>query len=132
MTFTNSIVSCMSKYATFSGRAIRSEFWWFYLFTILLSWAAQITGAIMYPTVPGQMPPIEASVAYWLVSLALLMPTLSVMTRRLHDIDRSGWWLLLILTGIGLILLIFWWAKDTQTSENRFGVNPKVAEIIEE
>ena len=95
MNFGQAISTCFSKYATFSGRASRPEFWWFFLFQILVSIAASMLGDI----VAG------------LVSLALLLPALAVGARRLHDIGKSGWWQLIMLTVIGLLLLIYWWVQ---------------------
>ena len=95
MNFGQAISTCFSKYATFSGRASRPEFWWFFLFQILVSIAASMLGDV----VAG------------LVSLAVLLPALAVGARRLHDIGRSGWWQLIMLTVIGLLLLIFWWVQ---------------------
>lgn len=95
MNFGQAISTCFSKYATFSGRASRPEFWWFTLFQILVSIVASMLGDI----VAG------------LVSLALLLPALAVGARRLHDIGKSGWWQLIMLTVIGLLLLIYWWVQ---------------------
>jgi uncharacterized membrane protein YhaH (DUF805 family) len=95
MNFGQAISTCFSKYATFSGRASRPEFWWFFLFQILVSIAASMLGDI----VAG------------LVSLALLLPALAVGARRLHDIGKTGWWQLVMLTGIGFLLLIYWWVQ---------------------
>ena len=95
MNFGQAISTCFSNYATFSGRASRPEFWWFFLFQILVSMAASMLGDV----VAG------------LVSLALLLPALAVGARRLHDIGRSGWWQLIMLTVIGLLLLIYWWVQ---------------------
>jgi len=95
MNFGQAISTCFAKYATFSGRASRPEFWWFFLFQILVSIAASMLGDV----VAG------------LVSLAVLLPALAVGARRLHDIGKSGWWQLIMLTVIGLLLLIFWWVQ---------------------
>ena len=95
MNFGQAISTCFAKYATFSGRASRPEFWWFFLFQILVSMAASMLGDV----VAG------------LVSLAVLLPALAVGARRLHDIGRSGWWQLIMLTVIGLLLLIYWWVQ---------------------
>ena len=98
MNFGQSITSCFSQYATFSGRASRSEFWWFFLFQILVSVAA----GMVSEKLSG------------LVSLGLLLPALAVGTRRLHDIGRSGWWQLLLITVIGLLVLVFFWAQPAK------------------
>lgn len=107
------IKACFSKYATFSGRATRPEFWWFYLFTLALSWGATIVGNSSEPGL--------GVVTSLIVSLAVALPTLAAGCRRLHDIGRSGWWQLLILTGIGIILLVYWWARPSQDSANAYG-----------
>jgi uncharacterized membrane protein YhaH (DUF805 family) len=98
MNFGQAISSCLSQYATFTGRATRSEFWWFFLFQVLLAIAASFFGDV----ISG------------LISLALLLPALAVGTRRLHDIGKSGWWQLLMLTGIGLLVLIYWWVQPSE------------------
>ena len=106
MNFGQAISVCLSKYATFTGRATRSEFWWFFLFQILISIAAGMLGDV----VGG------------LVSLALLLPALAVGTRRLHDIGKSGWWQLIMLTVIGLLVLIYWWVQPTDEGGNAYEV----------
>ncbi len=102
MNFGQAISTCLSKYATFTGRASRSEFWWFFLFQLLVSIAASMLG----------------DVANGLVNLALLLPALAVGTRRLHDIGRSGWWQLIMLTVVGLLVLIYWWVQPTTEGSN--------------
>ena len=104
MNFGQAISSCLSKYATFSGRASRPEFWWFFLFQILISLAASMLGE----AING------------LVALGLLLPALAVGTRRLHDIGKSGWWQLLTLTVIGLLLLIYWWVQPAVEDGNGY------------
>ena len=106
MNFGQAIAVCLSKYATFSGRASRPEFWWFFLFQILISLAASMLGDV----VAG------------LVSLGLLLPALAVGTRRLHDIGKSGWWQLIMLTVIGLLVLIYWWVQPTVEGGNEYEV----------
>ena len=106
MNFGQAISSCLSKYATFSGRASRSEFWWFFLFQILISLAASMLGE----TING------------LVALGLVLPALAVGTRRLHDIGKSGWWQVIMLTVIGLLVLIYWWVQPTDEGGNAYEV----------
>ncbi len=111
MSFSQAITVCFSKYATFSGRARRSEFWWFYLFTVLMSWGAALVGHF-------------SGLDDWLtqfVNFAFLFPTLAVSTRRLHDTGRTGWWFLIIFTVIGLIPLIIWWASEGKAEDNAYG-----------
>lgn len=95
MDFLQAIKSCLGQYATFSGRASRSEYWWFFLFQVLASLVSSVLG----DAING------------VVVLLLLLPALAVGARRLHDIGRSGWWQLLMLTGIGYLVLLYWWAQ---------------------
>ena len=106
MNFGQAITVCLSKYATFSGRASRPEFWWFFLFQILISLAASMLGE----TING------------LVALGLLLPALAVGSRRLHDIGKSGWWQLLMLTVIGLLVLSYWWVQPADDGSNTYEV----------
>ncbi|MCG5238123.1 DUF805 domain-containing protein [Xanthobacter oligotrophicus] len=112
------VSTCMSKYATFSGRASRSEFWWFQLAVVVFGWGLQISSSNML----GQKAAAIASLIY---SLAAFIPQIAVGSRRLHDIGKSGWWQLLLLTGIGFLPLVFWWAKPTHSESNRFGDIPE-------
>jgi uncharacterized membrane protein YhaH (DUF805 family) len=98
MDFVSAVKSCLGQYATFSGRAVRSEFWWFFLFQIVAVVVASLLGDMVST----------------IVSLALLLPGLAVGARRLHDIGRTGWWQLLSLTGIGFLLLLYWWAQPSE------------------
>jgi uncharacterized membrane protein YhaH (DUF805 family) len=105
------ISACFSNYATFSGRASRSEFWWFNLFATLMCWGASVVGNLQGITTGSDL------VAVWLpnlVSLAFTLPLLAVGSRRLHDIGKSGWWQLLALTIVGLIPLIIWFATPSR------------------
>ena len=107
MTFVKSISTCLSKYVDFKGRASRPEYWWFYLFTVLLSWGAMIVDS--------------SQMLSGLVSIAVLLPSLAVGARRLHDTNRSGWWLLISLSVIGLIPLIIWLASKGNEQANDYG-----------
>lgn len=97
MTFFESIKTCFSKYADFNGRASRSEYWWFFLFTLLVSMSLS--------TISGMLRMVD-----WLgtlFSFVVLLPSIAVAARRLHDTNRSGWWqLLLFIPIIGWIILI--------------------------
>jgi uncharacterized membrane protein YhaH (DUF805 family) len=108
MTFFEAIKTCFSKYADFSGRATRPEFWWWVLFVVLASAATSIVS----PMVSG------------LFSLCVLLPNIAVAARRLHDTDRSGWYqLVAIIPLIGLILMIYWCVQEAK-DPNRFGTPP--------
>ena len=108
MTFGESIRTCFSKYATFTGCASRSEYWWFFLFNFL----ASIGCGMISDTVSG------------LFSLAVLLPSLAVGVRRLHDIDKSGWFLLVwLIPVVGWIMQIYWATRDSK-EPNRFSDAP--------
>ena len=107
MTFGKSISTCMGKYVDFNGRASRPEYWWFYLFTVLLSWGSLIVD--------------HSGIVSGIVNLALLLPALSAAARRLHDTNRSGWWMLIAFTIIGLIPLIIWLASKGNNQANEYG-----------
>ncbi|HEY4084017.1 MAG TPA: DUF805 domain-containing protein [Burkholderiaceae bacterium] len=98
MTFEQSIRTCFTKYAEFTGRATRSEFWWFFLFTCLVSAGCDMLSHTLSA----------------LFSLATLLPSLAVAARRLHDTNRSAWWLLLLLVPIiGWIVLLVFYCQET-------------------
>ncbi len=104
MTFGDSISTCFSKYAVFDGRASRSEFWWWVLFTFMVSLATGMVSEVLSA----------------LFSLSVLLPSLAVGARRLHDTDRSGWFLLLwLIPIIGWIILIVLVAQEGK-EPNRF------------
>lgn len=101
-----------NQYFNFEGRATRQQFWMYILFYVILYIVINIIGAILGDTVHG--------ILSGLVSLALLLPTLGISVRRLHDTDRSGWWYLIgFLPFIGIVLLVFFCLPSTE-GENRF------------
>lgn len=127
MSFTQSVTNVLANYATFSsGRAPRSEYWWFVLFTVLVSWATGLLDGVLF----GEYAFMEMDGDHYftpistLASLALLLPSLSVGARRFHDLDRSGWWLLIGLTGIGALVIFFWFMVKGTQGPNRFGADP--------
>jgi uncharacterized membrane protein YhaH (DUF805 family) len=117
MNFTQAITSGFQNYVNFSARAARSEFWFWVLFAILASAAGGLVDLVLFP---GS----AVSPLYSLVGLALFLPGLAVSVRRLHDLDRTGWWLLLGFTGIGIILLIVWDCMRGTAGPNWFGPDP--------
>jgi uncharacterized membrane protein YhaH (DUF805 family) len=108
MTFGKAIATCFAKYVDFSGRASRPEFWWFYLFTILLGWGSMLVDS--------------SQVLYVIINLAVLLPALAAGSRRLHDSNKSGWWQLIMLTVIGFIPLVIWLASKGTDQENQYGI----------
>ncbi|WP_142847641.1 DUF805 domain-containing protein [Telmatospirillum sp. J64-1] len=115
MGFSEAIKSGFSHYVTFTGRATRSEYWYWALFTFL--------GGILTSILDlGLFPGVELSPLNSLFSLFVLLPSLAVGARRLHDLDKSGWWQLLLLVPlIGLIILIYWFVQRGTEGPNRFG-----------
>lgn len=116
MSFVDAIKSVFTQYVGFTGRARRSEYWYFYLFNIIVTCVLSILGRAAQPFV-------YISSIY---SLAVLLPGIAVGVRRLHDIGKSGWFFLFNLIPIvGQILLIVWFCQDSQPGENAYGPNPK-------
>ena len=120
MSFSDAVTTCFSKYATFSGRARRSEFWWFFL---AYYGALIVAGLLDYAT--------RSSVPGALVMLALILPTLAVTIRRLHDTTRSGWWYFISFVPLvgGLVILVFV-CQDTSPGENIYGPSPKLSPAL--
>ena len=111
----------LRKYAVFSGRSQRSEYWSFVLlnlvFTVILYSIDNIIGwnYLMY-----------AGVLSSIYSLVIVIPGISVAIRRLHDNNRTGWWLFIVLVPlIGAVILIIFYAQDSQSGDNKYGPNPK-------
>lgn len=120
MTFTQAVQSCFIKYATFSGRASRSEFWYFILFSFLAGMLVTSVGELFF--FAGEAGTLRVS---WLLSLVLFVPQISVGVRRLHDIDYAGWWwwLGLILFVGWVVLLVLYTFKGT-VGANKYGPDP--------
>jgi len=113
MGFSQAIASGFQNYVNFSGRACRSEYWFWTLFAFILSIVANIVDSM------GTM-----GVVSGIVGLGLLLPGLGMSVRRLHDIDRTGWWLLLLLTGIGFIVLLIFACLPGTEGPNSYGPDP--------
>ncbi len=119
MEFSDAIRKCFSNYVTFTGRAARPEFWWFVLFIFLGNIVFGILDRILFgPMMMGD----DASLLGAIFSLVVFLPSLAVLVRRLHDIDRTGWWALIALIPvIGTLVLIFFTVQRGSTGGNRFG-----------
>jgi uncharacterized membrane protein YhaH (DUF805 family) len=113
MNFVQAISSGFSNYVQFGGRACRSEYWYWTLFSILASIAASIVDGIL-----------GTGFISAIAGLGLFLPGLAVSARRLHDIDRTFWWILLSFTGIGLLVLLYWDCVPGTTGPNRYGPDP--------
>jgi uncharacterized membrane protein YhaH (DUF805 family) len=117
MNFGEAIKSGFSNYVNFSDRACRSEYWFWYLFfTIVLVVAAIVDGLI------------GASVTSVIWYLATILPNIAISVRRLHDLDRSGWWIFLgLIPLVGGIILLIWYCTKGTDGPNRFGADPLAA-----
>ena len=141
MNITESIKTCFQKYAIFNGRAKRSEYWYFFLFGFISAVSLSILDIALFPT-------SENGVLGLIFTLITFIPFISAACRRLHDINRSGWWQMLpygimfaglilsliseTLLAVGIvagvvaaIILVFWLASPGENSKNRFGPTAK-------
>ncbi|CAB4876122.1 MAG: DUF805 domain-containing protein [Actinobacteria bacterium] len=130
MSFAEAVKTGFSKYATFDGRAKRSEFWWWYLFETLAVLVFMLPAALFIGLSAGNGSeangaPLAIGIILYvvggLVALALLVPTYAVGCRRLHDRGQSGWLQLLILVPCGNIALIVLWALEGTPTDNAYG-----------
>jgi uncharacterized membrane protein YhaH (DUF805 family) len=113
MTMQEAVRSVLSKYATFEGRAARSEVWWWFLAIIIASIVAGLIDGLLFPNM---------QLLSLLLGLAIIVPNLAVGARRLHDIDRTGWWLLMcLLPIIGTLVLLWFFIQKGTDGANRFG-----------
>jgi len=119
MSFQEAISYCFRHYVGFSGRAARSEYWYWVLFVVLLSIVAWLIDMTVFGFNTTGVNPISV-----IVALATLLPGLAVSVRRLHDIDRTGWWVLLALTVIGGVVLLAWACMRGTVGANSFGPDP--------
>jgi uncharacterized membrane protein YhaH (DUF805 family) len=111
----------LENYANFQGRARRAEFWWYFLANVIISVVLNIIDAVIGLGMGGGI-----GVLGLIYSLAVLIPGLAVAVRRLHDTDKSGWWLLLALIPlVGIIVLIVFWATDGDPRPNQYGPSEK-------
>jgi uncharacterized membrane protein YhaH (DUF805 family) len=121
MSFTESVGTCFSKYGVATGRASRSEYWWFQLFLFIIQFTTIFTDALLFTDLVAEdgISPINT-----IASLAMLLPSTCAYIRRLHDVNRSGWWMLISLTCIGIIPLIIWVCSKGTDGPNDFGDDP--------
>lgn len=119
----------LSEYANFQGRATRNEFWWFYLVNILIVFGLMFLAGILLALLfdSGGMASV-AMIPYGLLvlyGLAIFIPTLAVIVRRLHDVGKSGWFYLIsIIPLIGAIILIVFLAQPSEPNANKWGPVP--------
>jgi uncharacterized membrane protein YhaH (DUF805 family) len=120
MGFMEAVQSCLRQYVGFTGRARRSEYWWFALFGLIVSIVADLIDAML-----GTMSDSNVGVFGAIVGLGLLLPSIAVAIRRLHDTSRTGWWILIgLIPIVGWIILIVFYVQDSHP-DNEYGPSPK-------
>ena len=121
----NWYLAALKKYAVFSGRAQRKEYWVFYLFNFLITLALSSVEVVL-----DIAPESDRSVSVMLYFLAVLIPIIAVSVRRLHDTGRSGWWLLIgLIPLLGVLILLFFMIEDGEVGQNAYGLNPKTTRL---
>ena len=116
VSFIDGVRAALSRYATFKGRARRSEYWWFNLFYVLVYLASGAVDARLG----------DSGAVIALALLGLFLPALAVSVRRLHDIGRSGWWVLISpIPFVGFVVMLAFTCEDSEPGTNEFGPSPK-------
>lgn len=101
-----------NQYADFNGRAVRSQFWYFVLFSFIIWFVLDIVDGMLF----------GRQILSMIFNLAVLIPSIAIAVRRLHDLGKTGWWYLLIFVPlIGIIVLIVWFCMKGQTTKNQYG-----------
>lgn len=121
MNFRAAVISSLTKSVDFWSRASRSEFWYWLVFVAVGEIVAAILDTAIFAVHTGFAPLPSV------FTLIVLLPTVAVAARRLHDSDRSAWWLLIALTGIGVLPLLYWQSQVGTAGKNRYGLGPEGA-----
>lgn len=122
VSFSQAVRMAFDSYCRFQGRSSRSEYWWWVLFVAILSFCIGIVEGIL----GFSMTAVQTTSG--ILSLVLLLPGLGLSVRRLHDIGKSGWWILLgLIPVVGAIVLIIWFAQNSQMQDNQYGPVPNMA-----
>lgn len=131
VSFGEAISRGFKNYCNFTGRASRSEYWWWYLFTVIVSWI--LGGPYIFTTFQNMVGGImDTSFSFWSLLadcwvIFIFLPSFGLLFRRLHDTGRSGWWWLLgFIPLIGTIILIIWLCQASQPGDNRYGAEPNI------
>jgi uncharacterized membrane protein YhaH (DUF805 family) len=115
-------IEALKKYAVFGGRSRRKEYWYFVLFSVIVSLVLSAIDALLGTFSSST----NVGLLGGIYGLAIIVPSIAVSVRRLHDIDRTGWWILINLVPIvGSIVLLVFYVLDGTPGQNRFGPNPK-------
>ncbi len=110
----------IKNYAGFSGRARRKELWMFLLIHMAVSFVLGFVDGLLGLTIAEGV-----GILSTIYVLAVFIPTLAVQVRRMHDVGRSGWWLLLSLIPLAGLIVLYWMVKDSDPGSNQYGENPK-------
>lgn len=122
VSFSQAVRMAFDSYCRFQGRSSRSEYWWWVLFVAILSFCIGIIESIL----GFSMTAVQTTSG--ILSLVLLLPGLGLSVRRLHDINKSGWWILLgLIPVVGAIVIIIWFAQNSQMQDNQYGPVPNMA-----
>ena len=135
MNMMTAVETVYSKYATFSGRARRAELWWFVLFSFIVNLVLSFIDSALFGTVVesgslsggdfSYQSQTDTPILSGIFGLASLIPSIAVGVRRLHDINKSGWWILIsLIPVVGFIIMIVWYATGGDKGANRFGPDP--------
>ena len=116
MGFVEAVQTFFKRYADFNGRSSRSEYWWAYLGIILIAFVVGLVSGLLGETIGGFI--------FLIFYLAILVPSIAIGVRRLHDLDKSGWFYLLALVPLVSLILLVWFCMKGTDGPNRFGPDP--------
>lgn len=123
MNMTEAVRTVFNNYATFTGRAARPEYWWWVLFSVVVSLVLGLLDSLLFHSQMGR----GVGILGGIFSLATLIPSLAVSVRRMHDVARSGWWLLIVLVPIiGALVLLYWFVQRGTVGPNDYGQDPTI------
>lgn len=122
----NYYLTALKKYAEFSGRSRRSEYWFFALFNFIF-----LMVAILFDTMLGtDIEPMPYGVFYMIYALVVFIPNLAVFVRRMHDVDKSGWWIFIgLIPFVGAIWLLVLCLTEGTADDNEYGADPKAITV---
>ncbi len=126
VSFGEAVKRAFAKYCCFTGRASRSEYWWFALFVAIVGWCISIFGGVGFT---GDSPSTGALIVAYVWDLFILLPSMGLCFRRLHDTGRSGWntcWAFLPV--IGTIILLVFLCQASQPGDNQYGPEPNMTD----
>ena len=129
MGFGRAVSAYFTNYANFNGRSSRSAYWWVFLFNVIVAFILALTDQALglawtLQTAAGPMS-LGYGPIYSIYLVAVIVPSIALSVRRLHDRDQSGWWFLLVFIPlVGAVILLIWFCLPGTPGENRFGPNP--------